>query len=471
MRNRYIGGTLSLQFFVAIETAEITTETELAVIGGMTSKSIYAWGRLTGEPHEVVPVAGVADAALVLQCGTAPSLAVGARRSYGDVCLNAGGRLLETDRLDRFVSADWETGVVIAEAGLTIDQLLRVSVPKGWFIPVTPGTKFVTLGGAVANDVHGKNHHHTGTFGRFVRKIHIARSKDGIVETSIEQNPDLFAATIGGLGLTGIILRVEFSMIRMASSYLEVQTIPTANTEDFFRVNAESNDWPYTVAWVDCFATGGDMGRGLFMRGRPMADGVLTVHGRPRLTMPFTAPSFLLNPVSIRGFNALYRRSSRRDCPVRMHYDAFFYPLDSIAGWNRLYGPSGFYQFQCVLPLTTAADVMNRMLNLVADARQGSFLVVLKTFGDLRSPGILSFPRPGVTLALDFPNKGVSTRQLLGRLNTLAVDAGGRIYPAKDATMTGYQFRTAYPRWPDVERLRDLAITSDFWRRVTGDVS
>jgi FAD/FMN-containing dehydrogenase len=439
--------------------------------GVAPSQKISAWGRLSAGLHAVSRPQRLTDVPGALRGASSPALMVGLRRSYGDVCLNAGGRLLESGHLDRFIAADWNSGVVCVEAGMSIDALLRVSVPKGWFIPVTPGTKFVTLGGAVANDVHGKNHHGAGTFGRFVRKLVIARSDGEIVETSRELRPDLFAATIGGLGLTGAILSVEFDMTRIASAYLDVETLPFANVDEFLAVTAASGAWPYTVAWADCFATGHDVGRGLFMRGRPLADGDLTAHGNPKLAVPFAAPSILLNPLSIRSFNTLYRKLPRKAGAVRAHYDGYFYPLDAIGSWNKLYGPRGFFQFQCVVPMEHGRDLMISMLSGAAAAQEGSFLIVLKTFGDLESPGVLSFPRPGGTLALDFPNKGESTLRLLARLNAMAVEAGGRIYPAKDATMTADQFRASYPRWREVEALRDPAIMSDFWRRVTKDAA
>jgi FAD/FMN-containing dehydrogenase len=396
-----------------------------------------------------------------------PFLAVGMRRSYGDVCLNAGGHVFDVTGMDRFVEADWTNGTVQVEGGLTIDHLLRVAVSKGWFVPVTPGTKFVTLAGAVANDVHGKNHHGMGTIGRHVRRIYLARSDGSVLELSPTQHAEMFAATIGGLGLTGVILKLELALLRIESACLDVETIAVANIDEFMTINAASSDWPYTVAWVDCFAGGADIGRGLYMRGRPAATGDLKAHGDPRISVPIDAPSTLLNPVSMRAFNTVYRRMARRG-RFHQHYNSFFYPLDSIGAWNRLYGSRGFYQFQCVVPMTVGRDAIRNMLAAAAAARQGSFLIVLKTFGDLASPGILSFPKPGITLALDFPNKGDRTFRLLERLNAMAIEAGGRIYPAKDATMTGDQFRAAYPRWEEVERLRDPAVLSDFWRRVTG---
>lgn len=439
--------------------------------GGSHSRRLSAWGRLSAHAHEVALLVGPADASEKLRSAGGPALAVGIRRSYGDVCLNAGGRLLETGYLDRFVRADWRTGMIAVGAGLTIDQLLRVSVPKGWFVPVTPGTKFVTLGGAVANDVHGKNHHQKGTFGRYVRSLQLARSDGSILDVSREQHPDLFAATIGGLGLTGVVVRVELELLRIGSAYFDVETLPMASIDDFFRLSAESASWPYSVAWADCFATGDAIGRGLFVRGRSLDDGALDVHSDPKMAVPFSAPSMLLNPLTIRIFNALYRRLAAHDGVARQHYDKFFYPLDAVGSWNKLYGARGFYQFQCVIPMDGGVDVLRRILQTAADARQGSFLVVVKTFGSLTSPGVLSFPREGVTLTLDFPNKGANTDQLMTRLNAMAIDAGGRIYPAKDATMTAQQFQSSFPRWEEVERHRDPALMSDFWRRVTGQTS
>lgn len=452
-------------------TAGRANQPEPKMTGDISSRPVSAWGRLTADLHEVARISSVAEAVDAIGNFQTATLPIGLRRSYGDVCLNAGGRLLETEALDRFIRADWQAGVVVVEAGLTIDDLLRVSVPKGWFVPVTPGTKFVTLGGAIANDVHGKNHHQMGTIGRFIRRMVLARSNGELVDISPEDTPEMFAATIGGLGLTGIIVQVELSMTKIGSAFLDVETLPVRDVDDFFRINAESQSWPYTVAWVDCFATGAAVGRGVYMRGRLLADGDLTVHARPRLAIPFALPSFLLNPLTIRGFNALYRRFAVRSERRRTHYDSFFYPLDSIATWNNLYGSRGFYQFQCVVPMHHGSEVLRQMLTTVAEARQGSFLIVLKTFGELISPGILSFPRPGVTLALDFPNKGPRTLALIRRLNAMAIDAGGRIYPSKDATMTADQFRSSYPRWEEVERLRDPGILSDFWRRVTGKTS
>lgn len=398
-----------------------------------------------------------------------PLAVYGRGRSYGDVCLNDDGRLILMDGLDRFIEADWERGRVRVEAGLTFDELIKVTVPRGWFPPVTPGTKFVTLGGAVANDVHGKNHESEGTLGRHVTRMGLARSSGDVFVLSPEENVDLFAATVGGLGLTGVILWVELQLLPIRSAFMEAETFAISNLEAFFGVDEESRDWPYTVAWVDCLAKGRRLGRGLFSRGRHAETGALTVHDDPKVSMPIDVPGALLNVHTIGLFNGIYRRRPWALGRKTVHYDSFFYPLDAIASWNRLYGRRGFFQHQSVVPTKNAEVTTRRLLELTAEHGEGSFLVVLKRFGDRPSPGILSFPMPGVTLALDFPNRGQSTEHLLAQMSDVVMAAGGRLYPAKDATMSAEAFRAGYPRWREVEAKRDPIIMSDFWRRVTKD--
>ena len=399
---------------------------------------------------------------------TRSTLPYGCGRSYGDVCLNAGGRLLMTERLNRIIYADWARGVVRAESGLTLAELLQLTVPRGWFPYVTPGTKFVTLGGLVANDVHGKNHEIHGTFGCHVTNIGLARSDGGTLTLSPVENSDLFAATIGGLGLTGLITWVEIKLQPIASAFVEVESIKLASLDDFFRIAEQHSEWPYQVGWVDCLAKGRNVGRGVYIRGRHSTSGGFAVHGNARLGVPFDPPFSILNRSSVRLFNTFYRnRPWIFGPPQRIHYDPFFYPLDQLSEWPRLYGRHGFFQHQSVTPLAQAYDVTRSLLALTAEHGEGSFLVVLKLFGDKRSPGILSFPMPGVTLALDFPNRGENTRRLLRGMADLVVAAGGRLYPAKDATMPAQAFRTGFPDWRKLEALRDPKIMSDFWRRVT----
>lgn len=394
-------------------------------------------------------------------------IAHGLGRSYGDVALNEGGTLAITSRLDNFIAADWNSGVIRAAAGLSNDELLRVAVPRGWFLPVTPGTKFVTLGGAVANDVHGKNHHHAGSFGAHVRRIGLLRSDRGLIECSREIEPDLFALTIGGLGLTGIILWVEFQLEPLGSAWLDVENLTCDSLDDFFRLSAESHEWPYTVMWVDCFAGGASLGRGIFSRGRPRSDGRLKPHAQKKIPWPVTTPGWLLNRHSISAFNALYRARPGARFRGEQHYDPFFYPLDRIHGWNKLYGNQGFFQHQSLIPLLSGKEGVRALLERINLSGQGSFLAVLKVHGHEASPGVMSFCREGVSLALDFANKGASTRRLLADLDAIVREHGGRLYPAKDAHMSSDFFQHSYPEWPRLEAARDPKISSSFWRRVT----
>jgi FAD/FMN-containing dehydrogenase len=404
--------------------------------------------------------------------GGATTLAYGLGRSYGDVCLNEGGRLVCMDRLDRVLAADWQQGIIRAEAGISFDQILRLCVPRGWFLPVTPGTKFVTLGGAIANDVHGKNHEVAGTLGCYVRAIGLLRSSGEILAIGPQSHEQLFAATIGGLGLTGVILWAEISLEAIQSAYFETETIRIRDLDHFFEIAEASRNWPYTVAWVDCLTTGSRLGRGLFTRGRRDIDGPLDVHRQGAAArIPFDAPAWLLSSPIVGAFNAVYMHRPGAVARHRMHYDQFLYPLDGIRDWNRLYGRRGFYQHQSVIPMAEAAKALRRLLETTASHGQASFLVVLKLFGARPSPGILSFPIEGATLALDLPNRGERTRHLLGLMGDIVLEANGRIYAAKDAVMSQTIFQAGYPRWREVDEQRDPAILSDFWRRVARDAA
>ena len=397
-------------------------------------------------------------------------LARGCGRSYGDSCLNAGGTLLHTARLDRMIAFDRTSGVLRCEAGATLEQVLEVAVPAGWFLPVTPGTRFVTIGGAIANDVHGKNHHVAGSFGAHVRRFELARSDGSRTECSPEASPERFAATIGGLGLTGLVTWAEVALRPIRSSYLACESIRFADLGEFFALSAESNArFEYTVAWLDIGARGN--GRGIFMRANHVEedDGSLALAlPGPRLAVPFEFPSTLLNRASVSAFNAVYYRAARRGAS-RTHFAPFFYPLDAIAHWNRLYGRRGFVQHQSVIPTAAARAGVEELLREVARAGEAPFLSVLKVFGERRSPGLLSFPRPGATLALDLPMRGDRTLALLDRLEAAVVAHGGAVYPAKDARMSPHAFAAGFPRLAQFEGHLDPAFSSSFWRRVRGD--
>ena len=432
------------------------------------TQTVTSWGRVV-KAEQSVHEPSFADELPALLSGERLSIGYGLGRSYGDSCLNDGGALIRMHRLDRVLAVDWEEGVIRAEAGVSFDSLLRLCVPNGWFLPVTPGTKFVTLGGAVANDVHGKNHETAGTFGSHVRRLGLLRSDSQMLELAPDNNAQLFAATVGGLGLTGLILWVEIKLTAIRSAYFIAETKRVRDLDHFFELASESGDWPYTLGWVDCLADGARLGSGLFTRGRHAEDGELKPHrpGNGLARLPADLPAGLLSTPVLRSFNLAYANRPRRDCASRLHYDAFLYPLDAIQDWNRLYGRTGFFQHQSVVALTEASATLRKLLELTARHRQGSFLVVLKLFGNKPSPGLLSFPMQGATFALDFPNRGEPTRELLRLMEELVLKAGGRFYPAKDASMSGAAFRAGFPRWREVEANRDPALMSDFWRRVT----
>jgi FAD/FMN-containing dehydrogenase len=432
-----------------------------------------SWGRYPRARHRVRRLSWRHDAEAVLAQGDDTVLPYAYGRSYGDVCLNDGGTLIDTRALNRLIAFDPQTGVLRAEAGVSLEQVLQFAVPRGFFLPVSPGTRYVSLAGAVANDVHGKNHHRAGTFGRHVRAFELLRSDGTRLVCSPTQHSELFRATIGGLGLTGLMLWVELTLKPLQSAEFEVETVKFADLDEFFSLSAASDaTHDYTVAWVDCAARGAQLGRGLFMRGNEAPEGPLTPHPEARLSFPLEAPNALVHPLLVRAFNALYYHKQRsKVMRGRQHYSSFFYPLDAIGGWNKLYGPRGFLQYQFVLPYTGDAEPTKAIFRAVADSGMGSFLAVLKMFGDQPSPGMLSFPRPGVTLALDFPNAGARTLALLRHLDDIVREEGGRLYPAKDARMSGRDFRRFYPQWRAFAQFVDPRFSSSFWRRVTQDAA
>ena len=394
-------------------------------------------------------------------------LAYGNGRSYGDVCLNDGGTLLHTRGLDRYIEFDPATGLLRCESGVLFSEILDFVVPQGWFLPVTPGTRYVTVGGAIANDVHGKNHHGAGTFGEHVKRFELLRSDGQRVECSSEKNVDLYTATVGGLGLTGVIVWAEFQLLRIASPWMAQETRRFGNLAEFFALSTDSErDYAYTVAWIDCAASGKAFGRGVFFRANHApAMAAARMPKQRRLSMPVTPPFSLINSLSLRAFNTLYFHRAREGHAI-VHYEPYFYPLDAIAEWNRIYGPRGFLQYQCVVPPAASADAIAELLRAIAASGSGSFLAVLKVFADRPPAGILSFPRAGTTLALDFPNHGAATFALLDRLDDIVAAAGGAVYPAKDARMNGARFRQYFPRWQSMLPHIDPKFSSGFWRRV-----
>jgi FAD/FMN-containing dehydrogenase len=436
------------------------------------SGTLRSWGRYPDFPQAAHPVAW-RDRLDAIWRETArangTTLVYGNGRSYGDSCLAASDHVVQVRPLDRLIHADWQTGVVRAEAGVTLGELLEVAVPRGWMLPVTPGTKYATLGGAVANDVHGKNHHVRGTFGRHVRRFALLRSDREPLECAPDENADLFAASIGGLGLTGVIEWVEIQLMPVRSSRIAVTSVRFDNLDDFFALSKVFDSrHEYSVAWIDCLGRGPALGRGMFMVGDHASEGGLDLPRKKKRTVPVTPPFSLINPLTLRAFNTLYyHRQLRSTVESVVDYDSYFYPLDSLLEWHRIYGKPGFQQYQCVLPQEHSRGGMQAILEAIGKSGTGSFLAVLKRCGDLVSPGLLSFPMEGASLALDFPQRDESNRRLFQRLDAIVREAGGRIYPAKDAHMSARDFQLAYPAWHQLEALRDPALMSRFWQRTT----
>jgi FAD/FMN-containing dehydrogenase len=424
-----------------------------------------SWGRWPRYEQRIIPLTNRFEPLPKAD----PMLVFGNGRSYGDVCLNAGGTLLAARGLDRFISFDTTSGILECEAGVLLSEIIDLTLPHGWFPPVAPGTALVTVGGAIANDVHGKNHHRAGSFGHHLLSFELRRSTGEVLHCAPDQRADWFAATIGGLGLTGMISSARLQMRRVPGPWIGGDSQRFGNLQEFFALATQSDaDYEYTVAWLDCAATDGKLGRGVFMRGNHLQHDAPAPRERP-LRIPLTPPLSPVNGLSVRLFNELYfHRPAAQRAHAIWHYQPFLFPLDRMLEWNRLYGPRGFFQYQCVLPNEAATGALPEMLRLIGRSHQASFLVVLKQFGDQPSRGLLSFPRPGVTLALDFPNRGEPTLLLLESLDAITRAAGGAVYPAKDARMSAQSFQQYFPAWTKLKDYIDPMFSSSFWRRVTG---
>ncbi len=432
-----------------------------------------SWGRYFNFTHHIRRATWQSTMASVVQGLPAPFLPVGLGRSYGDSGLNDGGTLLDMRPLSHFLAFDPETGVLRCEAGVSLAEILQLIVPHGWFLSVTPGTKFVTVGGAIANDVHGKNHGYAGTFGRYVTQFELLRSDGTRTICSPTENAEWYRATIGGLGLTGVILWAEMKLKKIKSPFIDEEIIKFKNLAEFFDIAQESEaQYEHTVSWIDCFAHGDSLGKGVFMRGNNAAAPVeYSFHPAKGqlLTVPFTAPNFMLNNFTMRAFNILYyEKNLRKVVRGLVHYEPFFYPLDAVGRWNRIYGTRGFMQYQCIVPYDDNYRAIRAIIEKIATSGLTPFLNVLKTFGNKKSPGMLSFPRKGVTLAIDFPNQGQPTLNLLTEIDRMVLDSGGVAgYPAKDSRMSAEFFQTFFPEWEVFQQYIDPQISSSFWRRVT----
>lgn len=411
---------------------------------------IYGWGRYpTIDAQVLLPqtrsacVDFLKDNQIVLPRGMG--------RSYGDSANSSS--VIQTDYLDHFLEFNELTGVLTCEAGVSIREILQLIVPKGWFVPVTPGSSFVSIGGAIASDVHGKNHHLNGTFSEHLLSFDLLLGDGEVVSVTKDSYPDLFRATCGGMGLTGMILSASIQLKPIKSSEIHQTTIKASCLEsacEKFEVNHAST---YSVAWVDCLASGRRLGRSLLMLGEHVQDGNLEFGKKKSLNLPIDMPSSILNQHSIKVFNSLYyHRNFSKTKRELVSLEPYFYPLDAIGNWNRLYGKAGFVQYQFVLPKSVGVKGLKKILEVIVSSRKGSFLAVLKVFGK-QNENFLSFPIEGYTLALDF-KMSQETVQLIRLLDSMVVEIGGRIYLTKDALMSETTFKKMYPEWERFEAVR-----------------
>jgi len=384
-------------------------------------------------------------------------------RAYGDSALNANGGVIVQTALNRFLAFDDTTGVLECEAGVSLAEILTHFLPRGWFVAATPGTQFITIGGAIAADVHGKNHHVDGTFGDHVLDLQLLTAQREEITCSRDKNPDVFWATIGGMGLTGVILRARLRLRKVPSRFVAVTYRRTRNLDGALECFAATDrEYRYSVAWIDCLSRGSALGRSVVMLGndaetedvrRELRIGPYDNLGKGhRRAIPINCPSFVLNSFAVRAFNALYY-AAHPDRRMIVDYESYFYPLDHILHWNRLYGRRGFVQYQALLPLETSRAGLIALLESITKSRRASFLAVLKSTG-AANPGMLSYLFRGHTLALDIPNTGLDLRGFLGELDAILLDHGGRLYLAKDAMTTAKVFATMYPRLNELRAIK-----------------
>jgi len=444
--------------------------------------TLTGWGRIAPSSAELAEpsTAGEAEALLEAVAPARQLIARGLGRSYNNAAQCDGGLVVSTARLRRIAGLDPVTGVVTCEAGVSLEQLMVAGLPAGWFVPVSPGTRQVTVGGAIAADVHGKNHHVAGSFARHVRSFDLVLPGGELRTVTPEGDPALFWATAGGMGLTGLIVRATIQLKRVATSRVTVETVRTADIDETMAVLAtRDRAHEYTVAWTDSMARGGGLGRSIVTSGdfAELADlpaeekaGPYAFRPGARLGVPDRFPPGLINRYTVALANeAWYRKAPRHRENELQTIGAFFHPLDGIRNWNRVYGPGGFRQYQYVLPFGQEAAV-RRSVGLVSAARAPSFVTVLKRFGE-GDPGLLSFPMPGWTLALDFPALTPGLASLLGRLDRLVLDAGGRVYLAKDSRVPAGVLAQMYPRLAEFRQLRARLdpggrLASDLSRRL-----
>lgn len=411
---------------------------------------IYGWGKYPTIDAKVLLPQTHNDCADFLKSNQIV-LPRGMGRSYGDSANST--TVIESTYLDHFIEFDEATGILTCGAGVSIREALQLIVPKGWFVPVTPGSSFVTIGGAIASDVHGKNHHLSGTFSEHLLSFDLMLGSGEITSVTKDNYPDLFRATCGGMGLTGMILSASIQLKPIQSSRIIQSTIKTNCLEEVCEQFEANHASTYSVAWIDCLAKGKQLGRSLLMLGEHSQDGTLELEKEKSQNIPIDMPQSLLNHYSINAFNALYyhRVFSKNKIEI-ISFEPYFYPLDAIGNWNRLYGKAGFVQYQFVLPKAVGVKGLRQILEVIVKSGRGSFLAVLKAFG-MANQNFLSFPIEGYTLALDF-KMSEGAVQLIKQLDSMVVEMGGRIYLTKDALMTEASFKKTYPQWEQFEEVR-----------------
>lgn len=416
---------------------------------------------------------GTAEALHAVLPPLASSIARGNGRSYGDASLN-GDATIDMRRLDRLIAFDDDSGELVCEAGVLLSDLVGCFVPRGWFAPVTPGTRLVTIGGMIASDVHGKNHHGAGSFCDHLLWLDLDLGDGRVLRCSRTENADLFAATCGGMGLTGVIVRAAFRLLRIETAWMRQRTVRARDLDAALALFEQSLDWTYSVAWIDCLARGRALGRSaILLAEHATVDELGSVHRATPLVraqrkpkaVPLDFPGFALSGFNVRLFNQAYH-AMQRPGDALVPLDPYFYPLDALSDWNRIYGRRGFVQYQCVLPLASSASGLRAMLERISAAGAGSFLAVLKRMGP-PSFGLLSFPIEGYTLALDFPATP-DNLALLDRLDAITADHGGRVYLTKDARMAPARVAQGYPR---LDEFRDLRARLGLDRRFSSLLS
>ncbi|WP_037430014.1 FAD-binding oxidoreductase [Sinorhizobium fredii] len=434
----------------------------------MSMEKFESWGRLDKRPQGAISPDDYED-----RLGAVAPMAYlpfGNGRSYGDVCRNDRGTLIDIARHGRILAFDPGTGMMTCEAGATLRDILVQAIPHRFFLPVTPGTGFVTVGGAVANDVHGRNHHARGSFGNHIRRLTLLRSDGERLTCSAEENAELFAATIGGLGLTGLILDVELRLMKVPSPHVQQHAIRFENLDEYFAlVDRVGEEHEYSVAWIDQLARGRRTGRGVLWAA-DHADASCEFPDLPKglkLSLPLSLPFNPLNSLALKALNEYrFRREAPRETVSTIQWTSYFHPLDRLGAWHRLYGRQGPCQHQSVYPVENAKQTTVRLMETARKHGHASFLTTMHRFGDTAGRGLLYYPRPGFSLTLDFANQGEATVKLLDDLDRIVVEVGGAVNPSKDLRMSPDVFEASFPSWRKLEALRDPALVSDFWRRT-----